>query len=64
MKPFTKKLILFSFAGFIAFALFAFWYWQYLVSGLPSLEQLENPKPELATKVYSVDGEILDQFFY
>jgi penicillin-binding protein 1A len=35
----------------------------YLVSGLPGLEQLENPKPELATKVYSVDGEVLDQFF-
>ncbi len=35
----------------------------YLVSGLPSLEQLENPKPELATKVYSIDGEILDQFY-
>lgn len=35
----------------------------YLVSGLPSLEQLENPRPELATKVYSIDGEVLDQFF-
>jgi penicillin-binding protein 1A len=35
----------------------------YLVSGLPSLEQLENPRPELATKVYSIDGEILDRFF-
>lgn len=38
-------------------------YIAYLVSGLPSLEQLENPKPELATKVYSVDGEILDKFY-
>ena len=35
----------------------------YLISGLPSLEQLENPKSELATKVYSVDGEVLDQFY-
>ena len=35
----------------------------YLISGLPSLEQLEHPKPELATKVYSIDGEVLDQFF-
>ena len=35
----------------------------YLISGLPSLEQLENPKPELATKVFSVDGEVLDQFY-
>ena len=35
----------------------------YLFSGLPSLERIENPKPELATKVYSVDGEVLDQYF-
>jgi penicillin-binding protein 1A len=38
-------------------------YFAYLVSGLPSLEQLENPKAELATKVYSIDGEVLDNFF-
>jgi penicillin-binding protein 1A len=35
----------------------------YIISGLPSLEQLENPRPELATKVYSIDGEVLDQFY-
>jgi penicillin-binding protein 1A len=35
----------------------------YLASGLPSLEQLENPRPELATKVYSIDGEVIDHFF-
>ncbi len=35
----------------------------YLTSGLPSLEKIENPKPELATKVYSADGEVLDQFY-
>src|SRR5436309_33577 len=34
-----------------------------LVSGLPSLEQLEHPKPELASKVYSIDGDLLDQFY-
>jgi penicillin-binding protein 1A len=34
-----------------------------LIAGLPSLEQLENPKSELATKVYSIDGEVLDQFY-
>ncbi len=38
-------------------------YGVYLFSGLPSLERIENPKPELATKVYSVDGEVLDQFY-
>ncbi|HZY09871.1 MAG TPA: PBP1A family penicillin-binding protein [Bacteroidota bacterium] len=38
-------------------------YFFYLISGLPSLEELENPRPELATKVYSIDGEVLDKFF-
>ncbi len=38
-------------------------YLAYLVSGLPSLEQLENPRAELATKVYSIDGVVLDNFF-
>ncbi|MBS4027861.1 MAG: PBP1A family penicillin-binding protein, partial [Ignavibacteriales bacterium] len=63
MKPLTKKIILISLAGFIFLTLFSLWYWQYLISGLPSLEELENPKPELATKVYSIDGEVIDQFF-
>ncbi len=35
----------------------------HLFSGLPSLEQLENPKPELATNVYSIDGVVLDRYF-
>jgi penicillin-binding protein 1A len=34
-----------------------------LLSGLPSLEQLENPKPDLASRVLSIDGEVLDQFY-
>jgi penicillin-binding protein 1A len=38
-------------------------YTYHLISGLPSLEQLENPKPELATKIYSLDGEILDYLY-
>ncbi|GMU95400.1 penicillin-binding protein 1A [Ignavibacterium sp.] len=35
----------------------------YIISGLPSLEELENPKPILASKVYSSDGELIGQFF-
>jgi penicillin-binding protein 1A len=38
-------------------------YGVYLFSGLPSLERIENPKPELATRVFSADGAVLDQFF-
>ncbi len=43
----------------ILFALFM----NYIYSGLPSLEQLENPKPQLASTVYSVDGKMIGQFF-
>lgn len=35
----------------------------YIYSGLPSLEELENPKPQLASKVFSADGELIGQFF-
>lgn len=35
----------------------------YVISGLPGLEELENPDPHFATKVYSVDGEPVGQFY-
>jgi len=31
--------------------------------GLPSIEELENPNPDLASLVYSEDGVILHRFF-
>lgn len=34
-----------------------------LFKGLPSIEELENPKPELASLVYSEDGVLLHKFF-
>ena len=57
-----KHLILYS-SVFIVVVLITL-YSVYIINGLPTLEQLENPKPELATKVYSADGEVLDQFAY
>ncbi len=32
-------------------------------SGLPSLEELENPRPPYATRVYSIDGDLIDKFY-
>ncbi len=58
-KKHNKKIII----AFIVFLFFLAFYIPYIISGLPSLEDLENPKAELATKVYSIDGEVLDQFF-
>ena len=64
-KKSNMKKIIWSVAGFIllliiiASAILI----DYVVSGLPSLEQLENPKPQLASNVYSMDGELIGQFF-
>lgn len=35
----------------------------YVFEGLVSLEELENPKAQLASNVYSIDGELIDQFY-
>lgn len=46
----------------VIFAIFLFTL-IYIISGLPSLEELENPRPVLASKVFSADGELIGQFF-
>lgn len=51
--------VVFILIGIICFA----GYLIYLAQGLPSLAELENPKLEEATKVYSADGELIDKFF-
>ena len=61
-KPSRRRLRLALFIG-LPFVLLSIAYTIYLFNGLPSLEKIENPKPELATRVFSSDGEILDQFF-
>ena len=42
---------------------FIFAYVLYLAQDLPSLDQLENYDPDLVTRIYSADGEILDELF-
>jgi penicillin-binding protein 1A len=44
------------FVVFLALAIYTF-------SGVPSLDELENPKPVLASRVFSADGELIGQFF-
>lgn len=41
----------------------AFLFFLYVFEGLVSLEELENPKAQLASNVYSIDGELIDQFY-
>ena len=40
-----------------------FGYIFYLAQDLPSLDQLENYDPDLVTRIYSADGEILDELY-
>ncbi len=47
----------------IVFLIGGYFFYQHIISGLPSLEQLENPKQSLATNVISADGKIIGQFF-
>src|SRR5690606_11887145 len=56
----NKKVLLIG-GGIIFVLLLAFII--YIISGLPSLEELENPKPQLASKVYSIDGEMIGRFY-
>lgn len=58
-KRHRRKLLI---AGLIGIGL-TVWYGFYVAQGLPSLEQLENPRPPLSTKIYSSDGQVLDQLF-
>ncbi len=60
---FSKHRLLF-YGGIFIFVVLASWYGVYVINGLPPLEKLENPKTELATKIYSSDGVVLDQLFY
>lgn len=34
-----------------------------ILGGLPSLEELENPRPDLSTRIVTADGQYLDQFY-
>jgi len=50
--------------SFLSIAVIVLIYVSVVISnGLPSLEQLENPKQNFATRVYSADGKLLDHYF-
>lgn len=48
---------------FVIMFLTSYFFIQYVTEGLPSLEQLENPKQSLASNVFSNDGELIGQYF-
>lgn len=59
MSP-RKKFFLIS-GSIILIVLIAFII--YVFAGIPSLEELESPRPQLASKVFSIDGELIGQFY-
>lgn len=64
LKKHKKKTLKYIFIGvgvFIVVAIFLFM--QYVSEGLPSLEELENPSAQLATNVWSKDGQLIGSFF-
>jgi len=55
-----KKGILISLGiAFVLFVAFVI----YIFSGLPSFEELENPRPYYASNVYAADGRLIGQFY-
>lgn len=56
----TRSRILIALGVLVAFLAFLWWD---VERGLPSMEQLETPHPEIATRIISTDGEPIDQFF-
>ena len=59
------KVTLWSFTALfiITMVVSGYFFYQHIISGLPSLDQLENPRQSLASNVISADGEIIGQYF-
>lgn len=55
------RYIIFGAASLLVIATVLFFL--YVFEGLVSLEELENPKAQLASNVYSTDGELIGQFY-
>ncbi len=62
-KGFLKRYAVYLIIVVVALLALFVWYGSYVIEGLPPLDKLENPRPELATKIFSTDGEVLDQLF-
>ncbi len=57
LRYFLLLLFLLFCSAFILFM-------QYVFEGLPSLDELENPRTQLASNVYGIDGELIGQYFF
>jgi len=62
MTP-LKFLIILCAAFYILVGVVGFWVINTVSKDLPSLEELEKPDQNLATRIISADGKVLDHFF-
>lgn len=57
----SKRILFISIISVLLITLILFMI--YIFEGIPSLQQLESPKTQLASNVYSIDGELIGQFY-
>jgi penicillin-binding protein 1A len=55
---FLYVLVLYVIITFLVFGM-----WSYFSKDLPSIEQLQNINPELITRIFSADGEVLQELY-
>lgn len=58
-----KQIAIYGFAIILLATALAGGYFLFLIQGLPSIEELENPRTAIATEVRSRDGAVLDRYF-
>jgi len=62
-STFKKRILLYSGIALLLLIALGGGYFYYLVQGLPSIEELENPETSIATEIRSSDGVVLDRYF-
>jgi penicillin-binding protein 1A len=63
-KKRSKGIVLGISLGLLVVAAAAvYWFFQLVSADLPSLDQLENPRQELSSNVFSQDGKLIGSFF-
>lgn len=60
---FKKKLLIYSASAAFLLIVSLIIYIFYLFQGLPSIQELENPRTAIASEVRSRDGAVLDRYF-
>ncbi len=61
--PLGKKVLLYGGISLLLLILIGAGYFTYLLQGLPSIQELENPQTAVATEVRSRDGAVLDRYY-